>query len=91
MRHGCGAQLPETPQSAEPSPAPAAATITPTCMNDELVAAQEICARAKTAVVEMFSHVRMGRALELENISVLVDAFPLRSPAIPTPLSAWHA
>jgi len=45
----------------------------PTCMNDELVAAQEICARAKTAVVEMFSHVRMGRALELENISVLVD------------------
>ena len=42
-------------------------------MNDELVAAQEICARAKTAVVEMFSHVRMGRALELENISVLVD------------------
>ena len=70
---GCGAQLPETPQSAEPPPAPAAATITPTCMNDELVAAQEICARAKTAVVEMFSHVRMGRALELENISVLVD------------------
>lgn len=70
---GCGAQLPETPQSAEPPSAPAAATITPTCMNDELVAAQEICARAKTAVVEMFSHVRMGRALELENISALVD------------------
>ena len=70
---GCGAQLPETPQSAEPPPAPAAATITPTCMNDELVAAQEICARAKTAVVEMFSHVRMGRALELENIGALVD------------------
>lgn len=70
---GCGAQLPETPQSAEPPPAPAAATITPTCMNNELVAAQEICARAKTAVVEMFSHVRMGRALELENISALVD------------------
>ena len=42
-------------------------------MQDELVAAQEICSRAKTAVVEMFGHVRMGRALELENVSALVD------------------
>lgn len=73
----CGAQLPETPQLPDPAPAqapaPAAAAIAPTCMNDELVAAQEICARAKTAVVEMFSHARMGRALELEHIGALID------------------
>ena len=72
---GCGAQPAETSQLSDPAPAqaPAAAAIAPTCMNDELVAAQEICARAKTAVVEMFSHVRMGRALELEHIGALVD------------------
>jgi hypothetical protein len=56
-----------------PAQAPAATAIPPTCMKDELVAAQEICTRAKAAVVEMFSHVRMGRALELENIGALVD------------------
>ncbi|WP_443698461.1 HD-GYP domain-containing protein [Pseudomonas sp.] len=70
---GCGAQLAETPQLSDPAPAPAAAAIAPTGMNDELVAAQEICARAKTAVVEMFSHARMGRALELEHIGALID------------------
>lgn len=70
---GCGAQLAETPQLSDPAPAPAAAAIAPTGMNEELVAAQEICARAKTAVVEMFSHARMGRALELEHIGALVD------------------
>jgi HD-GYP domain-containing protein (c-di-GMP phosphodiesterase class II) len=71
---GCGAQPAEAPQLSDPAaaqdPAPA---IAPTGMNDELVAAQEICARAKTAVVEMFSHARMGRALELEHIGALID------------------
>ena len=70
---GCGAQPAEAPQLSDPAPAPTAAAIAPTGMNDELVAAQEICARAKTAVVEMFSHARMGRALELEHIGALVD------------------
>ncbi|WP_161799297.1 HD-GYP domain-containing protein [Pseudomonas fildesensis] len=58
------------------APAPQQDTATPataTSMKDELVAAKAICARAKTAVVEMFSHARMGRALELEHISALVD------------------
>lgn len=65
---GCGAE-PATPaQTVAP-----AIPIIPTSMQDELVAAQEICSRAKTAVVEMFGHARMGRALELENVSALVD------------------
>ncbi len=66
----CGAQPPESSQDSDPAPE---ATTAPTSMNDELVAAQEICARAKTAVVKMFSHARMGRALDLENIGSLVD------------------
>lgn len=42
-------------------------------MSDELVAARKLCATSHGAVVEMFKHARMGRALELENISALVD------------------
>ncbi|ROM57192.1 metal-dependent phosphohydrolase [Pseudomonas rhodesiae] len=42
-------------------------------MKDELIAAQAVCTRAKAAVIEMFSHARMGRALELESINSLVD------------------
>lgn len=50
------------------------ATLAPlTSMKDELIAAQAICGRAKSAVVEMFGHARMGRALELEHIGALVD------------------
>ena len=72
---GCDTPLAETARSSEPATAqaPAATAIHPVRMQDELVAAQEICARAKVAVLEMFSHVRMGRALELENIGALVD------------------
>ena len=72
---GCDTPLAETARSSEPAiaQAPAATAIHPVRMQDELVAAQEICARAKVAVLEMFSHVRMGRALELENIGALVD------------------
>ncbi|MFN3354959.1 MAG: HD domain-containing phosphohydrolase [Pseudomonas sp.] len=67
---GCGAQPSDTGSSS----APAVATPNPpTPMQDELVAAQAICGRAKIAVVEMFGHARMGRALELESVSALVE------------------
>ncbi len=77
---------PLTAQAAAP-----AVPAIPTSMQNELVAAQEICSRAKTAVVEMFGHARMGRALELEHISALVDDISSSSPATLMPLSAWHA
>ncbi|EFQ61234.1 putative HDIG domain protein [Pseudomonas fluorescens WH6] len=54
-------------------PAEPATLAPPTSMKDELIAAQAICGRAKSAVVEMFGHARMGRALELEHIGALVD------------------
>lgn len=74
---GCGAQ-PSDPGPQPDSGLPqetltAAISTTPTSMKDELAAAQEICSRAKTAVVEMFSHARMGRSLELEQVGALVD------------------
>jgi putative nucleotidyltransferase with HDIG domain len=39
----------------------------------ELVRAQALCARSKAAVVQMFSHARMGQAIECEHINQLVD------------------
>ncbi|WLI28750.1 HD-GYP domain-containing protein [Pseudomonas rhodesiae] len=66
---GCA---PTSPNSAC-DPGTTATTISPTSMKDELIAAQAVCTRAKAAVVEMFSHARMGRALELESITSLVD------------------
>ncbi|WP_460133876.1 HD-GYP domain-containing protein [Pseudomonas sp. S1_E04] len=65
-----GTQATDTVSS---STSTAAAPVISTSMKDELAAAQAICGRAKTAVVEMFSHARMGRALELEHLGVLVD------------------
>lgn len=92
---GCGAQ-PSDPGPQPDSGLPqetltAAISTTPTSMKDELAAAQEICSRAKTAVVEMFSHARMGRSLELEQVARWSTTFLLRSHATPMPLSASHA
>ncbi|VVN83745.1 HD-GYP domain-containing protein [Pseudomonas fluorescens] len=42
-------------------------------MEDEVVAAFSICARSKAAVVQMFSHARMGAVIEQEQIVSLVD------------------
>ena len=42
-------------------------------LEQELARAQKLCARSKAAVVEMFSDVRMGHAVELENAAELVE------------------
>ena len=68
---GCGTR-PASPTLAQDA-ATAALACAPTSMQDELLAAQAICDRAKAAVVQMFSHARMGRALELEQVSALVE------------------
>lgn len=39
----------------------------------EFQRAAQICARSKTAVMSMFSEIRMGKAIRLENASSLVD------------------
>lgn len=40
---------------------------------EEITLASNICAKAKTAVVEMFSDVRMGKAVEVEHAQELVE------------------
>ncbi len=42
-------------------------------LEQELARAQKLCARSKAAVVEMFSDVRMGHAVELEHAAELVE------------------
>jgi HD-GYP domain-containing protein (c-di-GMP phosphodiesterase class II) len=44
-----------------------------TSMGAEVKNAQKICARAKEAVILMFSDARMGKAIEVENAQVLVE------------------
>jgi len=73
---GCASDTPKHSISSEPLPSQGRTgyrQATRAQMKDELVAARQICATAKAAVVQMFSHVRMGRALELENVSALVE------------------
>ncbi|WP_443701065.1 DUF3391 domain-containing protein [Pseudomonas sp.] len=42
-------------------------------MQEEISQALKLCSRSKAAVVEMFSDLRMGRAIELEGIGGLVE------------------
>ena len=42
-------------------------------MQEEIAQALKLCSRSKAAVVEMFSDLRMGRAVELEGIGGLVE------------------
>jgi len=47
--------------------------VTPVSIQEELVAAKKIHAKAKEAVISMFSEVRMGNALETEGAELLVN------------------
>lgn len=42
-------------------------------LNDEISRALRVCAKSKAAVVEMFSDARMGKAVELAQVSALID------------------
>lgn len=70
---GCTRSAPETSASSAAVAPPQSSCSTQATMSDELVVAKQLCARSKAAVIEMFSHARMGKALEMENISALVD------------------
>jgi putative nucleotidyltransferase with HDIG domain len=47
--------------------------IAPTTMDKELARAKAICGRAKAAVMTMFSDARMGRAMNTEDVDLLVE------------------
>lgn len=44
-----------------------------TSMDNEVQAAKRICAKAKSAVIDMFNDARMGRAVEIEQAQSLVE------------------
>jgi putative nucleotidyltransferase with HDIG domain len=44
----------------------------PTTLDEEINRAQEICNKAKTAVMGMFTDARMGRAMDMEDVALLV-------------------
>ena len=45
----------------------------PTSLQEELVAATKIHARAKQAIISMFNEARLGNAIDVANIALLVD------------------
>ena len=55
------------------TPRPAKKTSAPVSMEEELSSAKKIHSRAKEVVTTMFSDVRMGKALEIEEVTSLVD------------------
>lgn len=44
-----------------------------TSMDAEVKSAQKICARAKSAVIDMFNDARMGKAIQVEHVQALVE------------------
>ncbi|WP_443696338.1 DUF3391 domain-containing protein, partial [Pseudomonas sp.] len=69
------AQVSETSDTATQTPAQVTEgfTLPQVSMQEEISQALKLCSRSKAAVVEMFSDLRMGRAVELEGIGGLVE------------------
>ncbi|MEG5266018.1 HD-GYP domain-containing protein [Pseudomonas sp. JDS28PS106] len=59
------APAPAAPDSAE--------EVAPSSLQKEVQRAQEICGRAKGAVMSMFSDARMGRSMKVEDVDLLVE------------------
>ncbi len=73
--------------SASPSPSPspsASEDTTPASLETEVLRARLICGRARDAVMSMFTEARMGRAMDVGNVQLLVEEISIRSCAIRT-------
>jgi putative nucleotidyltransferase with HDIG domain len=64
---------PYSNKSVAQSPKPVKKPQAPVSIAEEMDAAKQIHSKAKEAVTSMFSDVRMGKALEIEEATVLVD------------------
>lgn len=59
---------------AEPTPPPKVEKVQkPVSLQEELIAAKKIHEKTKKAVVSIFNEARMGKAIEVENVTPLVD------------------
>ncbi|WP_246771647.1 HD-GYP domain-containing protein, partial [Pseudomonas syringae] len=63
-----------TPQTSAASAAPSASEdTTPASLETEVLRARLICGRARDAVMSMFTEARMGRAMDVGNVQLLVE------------------
>ncbi|MCF9003302.1 HD-GYP domain-containing protein [Pseudomonas syringae] len=63
-----------TPQPSAASTAPSASDdTTPASLEKEVLRARVICGRARDAVMSMFTEARMGRAMDVGNVQLLVE------------------
>ncbi|MDO7929625.1 HD-GYP domain-containing protein [Pseudomonas sp. KFB-139] len=63
----------KSPASHPDAPASAEDDTTPVSMEKELLRARLICGRAKNAVMTMFSEAKMGRAMNVDDVGLLVE------------------
>lgn len=69
----------ETGKSRVLAPAPASATAqsqndtSPASLDKEVLRARAICGRARNAVMAMFTEARMGQAMDVDNVQLLVE------------------
>ncbi|MCF5734161.1 HD-GYP domain-containing protein [Pseudomonas syringae] len=61
-----------TPQTSPASPS-ASEDTTPASLETEVLRARLICGRARDAVMSMFTEARMGRAMDVGNVQLLVE------------------
>ncbi|GFM83976.1 metal-dependent phosphohydrolase [Pseudomonas cichorii] len=63
----------KSPASHSDAPVSAEDDTTPVSMEKELLRARLICGRAKNAVMTMFSEAKMGRAMNVDDVGLLVE------------------
>ncbi|TNF84632.1 HD-GYP domain-containing protein [Pseudomonas sp. ICMP22404] len=67
-----GQDAPQSPCSSSRSCSEASGPRPRVAMSEELVQAVKLCARSKTAVMEMFGDLRMGRIVQLDRVTDMV-------------------
>ncbi|UPT36143.1 HD-GYP domain-containing protein [Pseudomonas amygdali] len=60
-------------QAPQTAPAPSIDDTAPASLDKEVLRARAICGRARNAVMAMFTEARMGQAMDVDNVQLLVE------------------
>ncbi|RMS79389.1 HD-GYP domain-containing protein [Pseudomonas savastanoi] len=60
-------------QAPQTAPAPSINDTAPASLDKEVLRARAICGRARNAVMAMFTEARMGQAMDVDNVQLLVE------------------
>ncbi|KWT01972.1 HD-GYP domain-containing protein [Pseudomonas amygdali] len=60
-------------QAPQTAPAPSIDDTAPASLDKEVLRARAICSRARNAVMAMFTEARMGQAMDVDNVQLLVE------------------